>query len=104
MSLNKTLAVTKACDNLFQITKQAQNKGICFTLTKQGKPEAVIMSFKEFNVWQETLEVMKDFPDLNKDIQELKEDCKTGAYKNYKTLEDVIGENNFIVKRYKRSS
>ena len=91
MTLNKTLAVTKARANLFQITKQAQHKGVYFTLTKQGEPEAVVMSFKEFSAWQETLEVMDNFPDLDKDIQEFKEDCQTGAYKNYKTL------NNFFV-------
>lgn len=39
-----------------------------YTLTDKGRPKAVVMSAEEFESWAETLEVMRDFPNLDKDI------------------------------------
>ena len=45
------------------------------------------MSVEEFESWKETLEVMRDFPNLEKDIKKAEREYKRG---NHLTLEDVL--------------
>ena len=42
--------------------------------------------------WIETRRVMRVFPDLDKDIAQVEKDIKTGRYKQYKTLDQIIKE------------
>ena len=67
-----------------------------YTLTDRGRPKAVIMSAEEFESWAETLEVMRDMPDLEKDIEQAEKDLKTGAYKNYSTLDEILEEEGYV--------
>ena len=53
------------------------------------------MSAEEFESWQETLEVMKDFPDLDKDIEETESAIKSGEYKKWITLEEILKKKDF---------
>ena len=80
---------------IFKIAEQVQKLATHYTLTEKGKPKAVMMSAEEFESWQETLEVMHDFPNLEKDIKELKNDVKSGAYKKYITLEEILAKKGF---------
>ncbi len=48
---------------------------------------------------KETFEVMRDIPDLKKDIKEVERDLKTGAYKKYITLEELLEEEGFKEKK-----
>ena len=91
--MNTTLAITEARKKIFDIANDVQG-GLHYTLTQHGKPKAVIMSAEEFDSWQETLEVMRDFPDLGKDIAEAEKDYKNG---DYTTLEDLLAENGLSI-------
>ena len=93
---NNILSITEARNNLFKIVDDAQKKGAHFVLTERGRSRAVIMSYEDFDAWQETMEIMND-PELMKDIKESEKDIKSGAYKNYSTLEEVLAEQGFVV-------
>ncbi|MEA2097957.1 MAG: type II toxin-antitoxin system Phd/YefM family antitoxin [Patescibacteria group bacterium] len=97
MSIKNIISITKARNNLFKITDQIQKSGSYFTLTEHGSPKVVIMSAEEFDSWQETLEVMHDFPDLDKDIKEAEKAVKSGEYKKWTTLENLLAREGFLI-------
>ena len=98
MNIKNTLPITRARQNFFKITDEVQRARNYYTLTERGVPKAVIMSADEFDSWQETLEVMHEIPDLEKDIRKVERDVKTGAYKNYPTLEQVLAEHGYVLR------
>ncbi len=97
MNTKTTLSISEARKKIFHIAKEVQKPHNHYTLTEKGRPTAVIMSAEEFESWQETLEVMKDFPDLAKDIEEAERDYKSGAYKEWTTLEDISTNKEFLI-------
>ncbi len=97
MDAKTTLSISEARRRIFEIAEDVQKPNTHFTLTENGRPKVVIMSAEEFESWQETLEVMREFPDLQKDIEEVERDIKSGAYKNYTTLEDILIKEGFVV-------
>jgi hypothetical protein len=52
------------------------------------------MGAEEFESWQETLEVMSEFPDLKKDIESAEKEYRKG---DYITLEELLKKECFIV-------
>ncbi|MBI5135245.1 type II toxin-antitoxin system Phd/YefM family antitoxin [Candidatus Uhrbacteria bacterium] len=92
MDTKTTLPISQARTKIFDIAKRVQIPGTHYTFTEKGKPTVVMMSAEEFESWQETFEVMKDFPDLDKDIAQVERDRRSGKIKDYPTLEDVIKE------------
>jgi len=52
------------------------------------------MSADEFESWQETLEVMRDFSDLEKDVKKAEKGFKKGSYS---TLEKILAKEGFIL-------
>lgn len=85
MNTQTTLSISEARRNIFHIAEEVQKPYIHYTLTEKGRPCAVIMSADEFESWQETLDVMQEFPDLKKDLARANCAVATGAYKKYKT-------------------
>jgi len=109
MDSRTTLPISEARKNIFKIAERVQKPAVRYTLTENGRPKVVVLSSDEFESWQETLEAIKDFPDLEKDIKELEEDKKSGAYKKYITLEEILTKEGFLVagksvKKYEVSS
>ena len=94
MNTKNILSITDARKNLFKITDEARKSGAHFILTEHGRPKAVIVSTDEFDSWQETLEVTRDFPNLNKDIKDAEKEYKKG---NYVTLEKILAKEGFIL-------
>jgi len=94
MNIKTTLPITEARKKIFQIVADAQKPGVYYTITEKGRPKAVIMSAEEFESWVETLEVMRDFPDLDKDIKEAEKDYAQG---NYVTLEEILAKEGYIL-------
>lgn len=90
MDSKNTLSITEARTKIFDLAEKVQKPGVHYTLTENGRPKAVLMSAEEFESWEETLEVIQEFPDLEKDIKETDQAVKTGAYKKWATLDDVI--------------
>lgn len=97
MSTSNILSITEARKRIFELADQVQIPGRYFTVTEKGRPKAVIMSSEEFESWQETLEVMKDFPDLDKDIEETNAAIKSGEYKKWTTLEEILAKEGFLI-------
>jgi prevent-host-death family protein len=98
MDVKTTLPISEARKNIFKIIGKTKRPGIYYTITDKGRPASVIMSAEEFESWQETLEVMRDFPNLNKDIEEAEKAYKSGDYKKWTTLEDLLAEEGFFIK------
>jgi prevent-host-death family protein len=94
MRTKTTISITDARKNIFDIAEEVQKPGVYYTFTEKGKPKAVMMSVDEFESWVETLEVMKDFPDLKNDIKEARDEYKRGEFI---TLEDLLAKEGFVL-------
>lgn len=97
MDTKTTLSISEARKRIFEIAEKVQKPDTYYILTENGRPKIVIMSAEEFESWQETFEVMRDFPDLKKDIEEVERDIKSGAYKNYPTLEEIFAKEGYVL-------
>jgi len=97
METKTTLPISEARRKIFKIAEEVQKPSKYYTLTEKGKPKAVVMSAEEFESWQETLEVMHEFPDLKKDVREVDQAIKTGEYKKWATLDDVMAKYGYIL-------
>lgn len=97
METTNTLPISEARKKIFKIAKEVQKPATYYTLTEKGRPKAVIISAEEFDSWQETLEVDRIFPDLEKDIKRVNRDVKSGAYKKYASLEEVMAQYGFVL-------
>ena len=95
MNIKTTLPISEARRKIFDIAEEVQKPNKYYTLTEKGRPKAVIMSAEEFESWAETLEVMKDFPDLDKDIREARREFQAGKYI---TLEEKLKKEGFYRK------
>ena len=94
MHTKTTLSISEARKKIFDIADEVQKPGVYYTLTEKGRPKAVVMSAEEFESWQETLEVMKDFPDLKKDLQKAHEEYASG---DYVTLDNLLVEEGYVL-------
>lgn len=91
----KIIPATQARKNFFTLLKSLQSPGGKYlTITLEGKPIAVLLSFAEFSSWKETVEVENDLA-LSHDLQQ---------FKNYQfkasdfiPLEDVLRKQGFLV-------
>lgn len=97
MDTKTTLPISQARSIIFDIAEQVQKPGAYYTLTEKGLPKAVIMSAEEFESWQETLEVMSENPGLKNDLKEVDQDVKSGKYKTYTSLEQLLGKEGYII-------
>ena len=97
MTSKNTLPITEARRRIFDIAEEVQRPDTYFTFTEKGRPKVVMMSADEFDSWTETLEVMSMFPDLDKDIAEAKKDLRTGKYRNYASLNELLKKEGYVV-------
>ena len=90
----KTISLTEARKNIFDIAKDVQKPGSHYVFTENGRPKAVMMSAEEFDSWQETIDVVLHNPDILEDVAEAERDLKEG-----KTIpfEQVLFEMGFAV-------
>ncbi len=97
MSAKTTISITEARKRIFDIAEEIQKPGVYYTFTEKGRPKAVMMSADEFESWAETLEVMQDFPDLKKDLEETEKAIKTGEYKKWISLDQLLAREGFVM-------
>ncbi len=97
MNTKTTLSISEARKNIFDIVEAVQKPGVHYTFTANGRPSAVLMSADEFESLIETIEVMRDFPDLDKDIEEADRAYASGAYKKWATLDDILKKEGYVV-------
>ncbi len=92
----RTVSITEARKRIFAIAKDVQKPGRRYTLTEKGKPKIIIMSAEEYDAWQETLETMRDFPNLKDDTAQAEKDYRTGRLIS---LEDLLKELGYTKKQ-----
>jgi antitoxin YefM len=67
------IPVTKAKSNLLNLIRKLENSDDAFAITKNGTPEAVLMSMRKFTGLLETIDILSDEPAMKiirKSIQE----------------------------------
>lgn len=97
MNPKYTLPISEARKKIFEIAEEVQKPDVYYVLTEKGRPKAVILSYEEYDSLIETLEVMEEVPDLDKELKELDEDIKTGRYKTYVNLEQLLAKDGFVL-------
>lgn len=97
MNSKTTISISEARKKIFDIADEVQAPNTVYTLTADGKPKAVIMSVEEYESMVETMEVERLFPDLDKDVAEVKKAFKTGEYKKWSTLDNLKKDWGFAV-------
>ncbi len=75
--MNKFMTATEARKNFYAVIDAAEHPGVAVAITHDGTPKVVVMSFEEYEGWQETMEIMAD-PELDKELEEAIKDMKAG--------------------------
>lgn len=94
MNTKTTLPISEARKKLFEIAEKVQRPSTHYILTEKGRPKVAFMSVEEYESWQETLEVVRDFPNLEKDIKKAEKEYKKGSYS---TLESALAKEGFVL-------
>ena len=84
----KTIAVSEARQYLPELVSRMRTLLDRVVITRNGKPEAVMMAFEEYESWVETLELMSR-PETVRGIREGLADLSAGRARSF---EDVFGE------------
>ncbi|MFA5800687.1 MAG: type II toxin-antitoxin system Phd/YefM family antitoxin [Candidatus Peribacteraceae bacterium] len=75
--MNKCMTATEARKKFYDVIDAAEHPGVSVVITHEGIPKVVVMSFEEYEGWQETMEIMAD-PELSKDVLEGIKEMKSG--------------------------
>jgi prevent-host-death family protein len=94
MSTKNILSITEARKNIFKLSDAVQKSGVYYTLVQHGRAKAVLMSAEQFDSWQETIEVIRDFPNLKNDIKEAEEDLRFGKTIS---LEEALAKQGYVL-------
>ena len=81
----QTLPVTEARAKLPQLVKAADERFDRTVITSNGKPTAVIMSYEEYEAWEETLEVLSD-PEAMRAIHLADEELAAGKAVSFEAI------------------
>ena len=105
--MNTTYTVSEARENLYELVKDVSRGLKTYEIRVRGSRNSVVLINKaELESWQETLEVMKDFPDLKKDIRSAERDYARGRYTTLdtflmrKNIHAPRGTKKYAVSRY----
>ena len=99
MDAKTILSISEARKNIFKIAEKVQKPAVYYILTEKGRPKVVVLSAEEFESWQETLEVMRIFPKLGKDIEKAEKEYKKGRCL---TLEYLLSREGFVFSKKRR--
>ncbi len=75
--MSKFMTITQARKNLYALVDEVEHPGVTVAITHNGIPKVVVMSFEEYEGWQETMEIMAD-PELDKDLTEAMKEMRAG--------------------------
>ena len=81
----QTLPVTEARAKLPQLVKAADERFDRTVITSNGKPTAVIMSYEEYEAWEETLEILSD-PEAMRAIRQADEERAAGKTVSFEAV------------------
>ncbi len=94
MKNKKTLSISDARKNIYDIAEDVQKPGVFFTLTEKGVPKVVILSAEEFDNLMEDLEMMSD-PESLANIKKAEEEYARGEYIDWEDLKKELGLVNY---------
>lgn len=97
INIKTTIPISEARKRIFDIADEVQAPNKVYMLTSDGKPKAVIMSAEEYESWTETMEVLRECPDIFERIAESDRAIKTGDWSNFVSWEDVKKEWGSVV-------
>lgn len=97
MNSKTTLSITEARKKIFEIAEAVQKPGVYYTLTENGKPKAVVLSYEEYESLIETIEVMGEMPELGNELKQTREAVKRGEHKSWITLEELLAKDGFVL-------
>lgn len=86
--MTKTMPITEAREHLRELVEQAGRKMDRVVITRNGKPEAVLMGYDEFESWVETLDIVSN-PEEMETIRASEEAIKAGDVVSF---EKAFGE------------
>jgi len=89
INIKTTISISEARKRIFDIANKVQIPNRVYTLTADGRPKAVIMSAEEYESWIETMEVLRDCPDIFERMTEADRAIKTGDWSKFITLEQL---------------
>ena len=95
--MNKIISATKVRKDFFRLIQEMHRDCQPVIITIEGFPRAVMISIEDFESWQETLGVLRDFPDLKKDIDEFQKDLRKGTCENYSSLDKLLAKEGYIL-------
>ena len=85
---NQTLPITEVKKDLLSLVKRIEKINESVTITRNGKPAAVLLSIDEYEGMLETLEILSD-PKLLKSLRKSKKQFEEGKFV---THEEVWGK------------
>lgn len=85
----KTISITEARSELFNIADDVQKPDTQYVLTREGKPAVVLMSADEFDSIMETMEILSD-PKIMEDIKKAEEEFARGEYVTWDELKKEL--------------
>ncbi len=95
MRIKNIISITEARKKIFDIADDVQQPGNYYILTQKGNPKVILMSTEDFETLKETMEVMREFPNLDKEVRQIDKAVKSGEYKKWAKLEDILSEKNY---------
>ncbi len=81
------MTATEARKKFYDVIETAKQPGVFVVITHDGLPEAVVMSFEDFEGWRETMEIRSD-RSLDRDIRKGIREMKSGIYTDTMDLKD----------------
>ncbi len=78
--------ITQAKAKLLDMVRQLSDTNDTIAITKNGVPEAVMLSMKKFEGYLETIDILSD-PEMQKQLRESAVDAKKG---NFVDLDEVF--------------
>jgi len=87
----KTVPLAEAKAKLSGLVDEVTRRDERVTITKHGKPAAVLLSHRDMEGLEATLEIMGD-PDFYAQILRGEEQLKKGKYRVYEDLDELLGE------------
>jgi antitoxin YefM len=85
----KTMPLSRVKTKLSELVNAVERRDEVVSITRNGKPVAMIVSTDEYQSWQETLEIMRDanfMREIRKGIQSLK------RTKKHYTLDELFAD------------
>lgn len=101
MNVKEIISISDARKKIFQIADDVQRASNYYILTENGRAKVALLSFDDFEAWMETIAVAKSFPNLLDDAKQIKKDIKSGKYKKYVSLEEILKTEGFLDKKIK---